>query len=68
MINHVGMVKQISYFQILDKTLADKSILPEEARTVFPNQISGKPWLGSSQTPYRGSARLQSQPPMKLFN
>ena len=40
MINHVGMVKQISYFQILDKTLADKSILTEKTRTVFPNQAA----------------------------
>ena len=40
MINHVGMVKQISYFQILDKTLADKSILTEETRTVFHNQAA----------------------------
>ena len=42
------MVKEISYFQILDKTFpAAKSILTEENRTVFLNQGSRKP-LGSS--------------------
>ena len=48
MINHVGMVKQISYFQILDKTLADKSILPEQC---FSTRYQGN--LGLLSDPSR---------------